>query len=996
VTFLLSTTPARPAEEAETTLLEAIPMPDRDSLRRAVAAAQTGDELAAAVAALDSHDQQIRAQAAQSRELDLAGQHVARTLAPVPLFERHTAATDWLAEDAAPGDYKTAMISEASVWYQNLDGAVKADADEFREQLAGRVRTVASAYGDYAPAAAREFLSVIGYLHQGASGVPQIQQTVDPNNAPSTTPLPTQVFDNFAPEQNDYNGGVEDPNHGSGISSRTAPMLQQIEQQNGGGSGYGSGAELEDHHDTAFNPGMGYAEVPLGAPGTIPTAGPGAAPQAVSTPNPNEGVEDYDGSQKQGSYTPADPHGFRWVTGSREVMHPFHDNCGVSHWPGERCGGAAHTASLAIGYTGSLDDFRRTAQLELIGAEHGRQAVAAAAGPRQLAERYNQVMAGFEAQAASEDDTAVLHGFMAVVRPVLARVPGNCHHCQNGDCEECTGGKCMCKHGEKTAASRLDFPRPAAGIAPEAASSLPTEHQVTDPNNVPTPQDDTFNTGVMFPIDPAFAEQWETGPEGAQPKGTAKEAAGRGMTPPPGAAAMFGRMDAMEGKRPHHKDHYPFSKIQHGNYLRGWNETAGLTHGMTGRAAMSAEDYADLTGRPDLHQHYLSHYALGRQPQGDEPDDKIVGAYHAALRSLAGDSGTGVDPDSNRCSDCGHLPGCSCPHHCDNDPEEPGVRKHADYMTRPHVTTDDGNPPYNSAETTPDVPGSDADAGRRAGVADAQAGERPAFADSSSQISPYVKAYADGYSSVHLPPAQPDTPGSLGDDSGQAMNANEAATAFQVSKASLQRQGRDFTRAEREEDAKEGDALPDGKLPIKNKTDLENAEHLKGKVKGDSKAEVDAYMDKEERKFGKTSATTVDLVTDGPGTSPDPMGSTPINGPGTPPRDGGRGNPARSGGAPPYQGAAPLPGGPVVSDDVMGQAQEPDQPDGPMPMGFSGAGEGYGNQNLAPRAPNAADEPGYENAGAYDGDPARYQNGKAAAFRQIVQGNLAKRREGIK
>jgi hypothetical protein len=24
------------------------------------------------------------------------------------------------------------------------------------------------------------------------------------------------------------------------------------------------------------------------------------------------------------------------------------------------------------------------------------------------------------------------------------------------------------------------------------------------------------------------------------------------------------------------------------------------------------------------------------------------------------------DADDNRCSDCGHMPGCECPHDCDN------------------------------------------------------------------------------------------------------------------------------------------------------------------------------------------------------------------------------------------------------------------------------------------------------------------------------------------
>lgn len=886
-------------------------MTDRNTLRQAVAAAQTGPELAEAVAALDSHDQGLRATAAQNRELDLAGQHVARALTPVPLFERHTAATDWLADDDAPaGDYKTAMISEASVWYQNLDPAVRGDAEEFGAQLSGRVQTVASAWGAYAPAARSEFLSVVGYLHQrtAGSGLPQIDQTVDADNQQSATPYPTEVFDNFAPPENDFNGGIEGENHDSQISSQQAPMLQQIQQQDGGGSGFGSGPEKPVTHDTAFDPGLGYAEVPLGAPGTIPTGGPGAAPQAASTPNPNEGTDDYDESHgHQASYTAPDPHGYRWVTGSREVMHPFHASCETSHWPGERCGGTAHTASVAIGYTGSLDDFRKTAQLELLGAEHGRKAVAAAQGPKQLAERYNHVVASFGTSGQGEDDTAVLHGFMAVVRPVLAQ-------------------------GTR---SRLDFKTEATGIAPEAASSLPTEHQVVGPNNDPTPDADQFSTDVMFPIDPAFAEQWETGPGGAQPKGSAKEAA-RGNGPPHGRALnMFGRMDALHGEKAKHKDSYPWGAVAHGKYLRGYNETKGGVDALVGRAPMDKASYSAMTGRPDLHEHYLGHYAdmrSSRNPGDDSnwehgEDASRSPHFQAALQSLAGDSGAGVHEDTDRCTSCGHRRGCDCPEHCEYPSDHEGsLRRQADILTMPHQTTDDTNPPFNSAETTPDTPGSDGDAGRKAGVSDAQAGERPAFADSSSQVSPYVKAYAEGYSSVQLPPpGQPDVPYSMGGDSGQAANAAGAQQAFQVAKAS------------------------------------------------------------------KTAATSVDLVTDGPGTSPDPMGSTPINGPGTAPQSGGRGDPARSGGAPPYQGAAPLPGGPVVSDDVMGQSQEPQQPDGPMPMGFSGPGSGYGNQNLAPRAENAADGPGYENQDAYDGDPQRY---KAAAFRSHVQANLQRMREG--
>ena len=113
---------------------------------------------------------------------------------------------------------------------------------------------------------------------------------------------------------------------------------------------------------------------------------------------------------------------------------------------------------------------------------------------------------------------------------------------------------------------------------------------------------------------------------------------------------------------------------------------------------------------------------------------------------------------------------------------------------------------------------------------------------------------------------------------------------------------------------------------------------------------------------------------------------------------GGGGDPARSGGPSPYQGAEPQGGGPVVQDDVMGSAQEPPNPTGPLAQGFSGPGPGYGNQNQVPRgggsaeippAVNTADQEGYSNEEAYQGAP---QGGdRVAAFRRTVQGNLAAR-----
>lgn len=148
----------------------------------------------------------------------------------------------------------------------------------------------------------------------------------------------------------------------------------------------------------------------------------------------------------------------------------------------------------------------------------------------------------------------------------------------------------------------------------------------------------------------------------------------------------------------------------------------------------------------------------------------------------------------------------------------------------------------------------------------------------------------------------------------------------------------------------------------------------------------------------RTAATSTDLITDGPGTSPDPTGSTPLNGPGTVPPSGGRSDPARSGGPPPYQGAQPATRGPVVTDDEAGRPQEPPQPTGPVGQGFSGPGPGYTNEDqrrrggadLAPAAPNGAASNGYSNPGAYDGSPRGGDRvARLRTFQAAVQRNLA-------
>jgi hypothetical protein len=458
-------------------------MTNRSDLVQAINTAhrnQDGRALTQAVAALDNHDRLARDAAAADRELDLGARIAAERLTPAPLHEHHTAATDWLAEEEPRADYRTAMIAEASAWYRGVDAAVKEDPEEFAEQARGRARTAASAYAGHWREANSDFLSFVGYLRatDGASGLPQIDQTVDPNNQPGPTPYPTEVFPTFGEEQ-DQDNGVETNNHQSGADSERAPMLQQIQQQNGSGSGFGTGPEKPSEHDTGFDTANSYAEVPLGAPGQIPTAPAATDSMASSAPTPMEGTDQDAGADRRqavAGYSYPDPFGYRWAM-LTEVMHPFHERCGSAHWPDEACGDRAHTASVAIAYTMDLDQARHIAACERAGVQEGLRAVAAAGSVAELGQHHNRVASAWGATDRTADDTAVLHGFMAVVRPVLAEVTHQgkvCGACRSGNCQNCSGDGCTCPKchkNSKTAASGL-----AAGGVSESEREHATHH----------------------------------------------------------------------------------------------------------------------------------------------------------------------------------------------------------------------------------------------------------------------------------------------------------------------------------------------------------------------------------------------------------------------------------------------------------------------------------------------------------------------------------------
>jgi hypothetical protein len=715
----------------------------------------------------------------------------------------------------------------------------------------------------------------------------------------------------------------------------------------------------------------------------------------------------------------------------------------------------------------------------------------------------------------------------------------------------------------------------------EAASGLPQVQEVTDPNNGPDPQGDQLPPDVMFPLDPAFGQQWVTGPRGAQPHGATasleKTAAKwskkhyehlaetiggihdddhraavahlfAGHLPGTDPNSSLGPMNRERfeqaanipnyrgnrmgqgwhggeaqsgygGKHPgftlgHHDavadilrmlpsvqhphraggtytpadvsevaDHFarrmndgsawtangnrtfrpgrfdhrvnPSGNLAESEFARpdrsqertpaerGSYSYSPPSHPGPMRSRQTSDEYGErvpevyVPHRPsDLVTHPTGTGGGARQQMPDKEDDveydPIFGWRGKAslARSDAGRGASGdPQPVASRVASLGPQVATIMLR-----PRETWTgsqfRIVADFMSRPHQSTDDLHEPFNSAETTPpsqDAVPSSYQEGFKEGQQDRAAGEKPSFSDNSSHVSPYVSGYAAGFGGGS--PASGamgrDVPRSMGGDSGQPLNDQAASASWQVAQAVRRtapihvsaafvsssaaadldfRKGYGFASRWKagQRLVSQGSAAFEAGLyaGVSDRPRIQGAwlsahqrmasrqPAMRKRLKAHAAftrrmAEIDA-PDVEVARNGwyLTAATSTDLITDGPGTSPDPMGNTPLNGPGAPPPMGGGEDPARSGGPSPYQGAEPTGHGPVAPDDVMGMPQEQPRESGPFTQTFSGRHPG--NANLAPAAPNAADGPGYENRDAYAGDPRMRQQ----AFRQKVQASL--------
>lgn len=222
----------------------------RSDLVAQISKAATFAEQREAVMALDDYDKNQRIAAQTARDLDWADAVVRETLSPVVSHEvqRNATDTDWLGEYTGSANTHKA-VAEASLWYSRISPEVKSDAHEFAIQAEGFMRREASKHGEQSEAVLAEGLNYLGFLWRkdghdktAASGLDQIQQTVDSQENPRPTPLDPTVFDNFADEVHPINQGVV----GTETSDR-APLLQEIMQE---GQGQGQPEKPGGHMET--------------------------------------------------------------------------------------------------------------------------------------------------------------------------------------------------------------------------------------------------------------------------------------------------------------------------------------------------------------------------------------------------------------------------------------------------------------------------------------------------------------------------------------------------------------------------------------------------------------------------------------------------------------------------------------------------------------------------------------------------------------------------
>lgn len=482
----------------------------RDQIMQRLASAQSWDEQMQLVAELDALDVEARKTAQAERSLDWAETTVRQTLAPGRTLDRHTASSDWLAEaDTDPGEnHHHAVIAEASVWFSRLDPDVKADAGEFVEQAKGIARRTAGKYGAQADAAADAFLQYVAFLNRqvlAASGLPQVQQRVDSFENDAPTPLPTDVFDNFAPPIHPINQGVD----GTQTNS-LAPGAEEAMAENNGG--------------------------PVGRPSEHDETGEPVSEPQFMPPSARQGSHKHAGAlERAKDMTARKGHNMRWtaMSGPDDPWMGRCQGCGAS--VGVTTAGIAHGStahdlactnrshgmldapSVAIGYHMNMDDFLR--------AEAAKQG---SAGGRPFVRKAER--------EGGDDDGSMPGGDIPISNP---HDPDN-----DGDDDSTPRGDTDHDYFDQGGNPRPNR-RPAHGARKNAASGLDQVQQTVDSFENPKPTSLPMDT--MFPIVQPWAEEeasYDKGGESQSGGGTGRPSAHNERAASRRTADMYGGGDS--------------------------------------------------------------------------------------------------------------------------------------------------------------------------------------------------------------------------------------------------------------------------------------------------------------------------------------------------------------------------------------------------------------------------------------------------------------------
>lgn len=778
-------------------------MTSRADLMRAVAQAKTLSEQQRLLDQVRAMDEASRRTAALDRELDFAADVVAHTFAPVRTHVMHTAATDWLAgEVEVPRDFQHRAAAEAAAWFGRTSAAVRADREEFQIQAEGKARQISGQFGLQAQAAAKVFLDYATFLRtQAASGLDQIQQTTAPDGVTERpTPLPEDVFDNFAPPVHPINEGVSGTE-----SSDRAPLIQEIM---GGGSGMDGGApEKPIEHDTGDN--LSWA--------------PPSGMQADTAPGWGDGDP---GTPEKGGDRPE----FPGVTASRY--------------------GQPSVAIGGYGYT--LDDFRRQAA----------------------------------AQAGQGND----RGGVTAANPFKRK------------------------------------PQPE----PEAPTTL--HPRALEPTNTNERMRQIFDDSDREDAEDARLEQELYGRhEAANPfKRKPKQQA-------PAKQPLMDEELGLPYGEPNSNERFQWAMADSD---REDARDRALEHDLYGdhHTAASGLDQIDqtvapdgVTVRPTAYPGEVA-FPLNEEFQG-EPTTGGTGQVQGRRRTASHKcSQCGGTVSKGKCSKCGTR--CNCAE-CKAEKSKAARRVQADMYGNsdaPHAVK--GGPVANSPATTPAAPYGSQSAGQAAGRADANAGNAPTFSDASSGVPGFAQGVGEGYAQqmeLNSQNQPTDMPGSMVGAPNATTHAGSRVSSLIVTATEMQ-----------DPDFRKGYGYGSRWQPGMPLVSLGSASFEAGVYAGISdnpahqKAFVRAHRDSSYNDLAVrakkhstlthriaskndqptnglylTAATSIELNTTAPNTTPAADGSTPINGRGNPGPLDGLQDAAAPGGPSPYNGAQPF-GSPVV------------------------------------------------------------------------------------